>query len=91
MKFTAFAAFIRRLGWSFFAHFKCLQCLGALGRDPCGVYSVGSFLLGIGVGHLWCFSAFVVYNNEGCRRVFIFYLLLYFLRGVACSIYGALG
>ena len=32
--FTAFAAFIRRLGWSFFAHFECLQQLGGIGAGP---------------------------------------------------------
>ena len=33
--FTAFAAFIRRLGWSFFfAHFECLQQLGGFGAGP---------------------------------------------------------
>ena len=34
--FTAFVAFIRRLGWSFFffAHFECLQQLGGFGAGP---------------------------------------------------------
>ena len=62
--FTAFAAFIRLLGWSFYAHFEWLQQLGGLGRVPCGVYSVSSFFLGNGVGQLWSFSAFVVYMRD---------------------------
>ena len=32
--FTAFAAFIRRLGWSFYVHFECLQQLGGFGAGP---------------------------------------------------------
>ena len=36
------------------------------------------------------FSVCSVY--EGCRLVLYFiYLFIYFLRGVACSVYGALG
>ena len=31
MAFTAFAAFIRGLEGSFFAHFECLQRLGGIG------------------------------------------------------------
>ena len=60
-----------------------------MGRDPCGVYSVSSFLVGIGVGHLWGFSAFVVYVRDA-GSLFILFIYL-FLRGVACSVYGALG
>ena len=57
----------------FFTHFECLHRLGALGRDPCGVYSVSSFLLGTGVGHLWHFSAFVVYmRGAGWSFYFIY-------------------
>ena len=61
-----------------------------MGRDPCGVYSVSSFLLGIGVGHLWRFSAFVVYMRDAGWSFYFIYLYI-FLRGVACSVYGALG
>ena len=32
--FTAFGAFMRRLGWSFFAHFECLQRLRGIGAGP---------------------------------------------------------
>ena len=32
--FTAFAAFIRLLGWSFYAHFEWLQQLGGIGAGP---------------------------------------------------------
>ena len=35
--FTAFAALMRRLGWSFFGAFRVS---GALGWGPCGVHSV---------------------------------------------------
>ena len=60
---------------------------GALGWDPCGVYSVSRFLLGIRVGRLWRFSAFVAFmRHAGWSGYFI-----YLLRGVACSVYGALG
>ena len=59
--------------------------------DPCGVYSVSSFLLGIGVRHLWHFSAFVVYMRDAGWSFYFIYLFIYFLRGVACSVYGALG
>ena len=51
--------------------------LGALGRDPCGVYSVSSFLLGIGVGHLWRFSAFVVYMRDAGWSFYFIYLFIF--------------
>ena len=38
--FTAFVAFMRRLGWSPFVAFSVCNVYGALGWDPCGVYSV---------------------------------------------------
>ena len=38
--FTAFVAFMRRLGLSPFVAFSVCNVYGALGWDPCGVYSV---------------------------------------------------
>ena len=58
MAFTAFVAFIRHLGCPLSVAFRVFcNVYGALGWDPCG----------IGVGRLWCFSAFVVF-----RLVFLF-------------------
>ena len=63
-----------------------------MGRDPCGVYSVSSFFLGNGVGQLWRFSAFVVYMRDaGWSFYFIHLFYFIFWRGVAFSVYGALG
>ena len=63
---------------------------GALGWDPYGVYSVSRFLLGIGVGRLWRFSAFVAFmRHAGWSVYFIYFFLFFFLlcgvawRGVA--------
>ena len=51
MAFTAFVAFLRRLGWSFcflsfffFVAWRGIACsvYGALGWDPCGIHSVYS-------------------------------------------------
>ena len=55
---------------------------GALGWDPCGVYSVSRFLLGIGVGRLWRFSAFVAFMRHAGWSVY-FTLFIYLLCGVA--------
>ena len=68
---------------------------GALGWDPCGVYSVSRFLLGIGVGRLWRFCS-ICSVYEACRLVCLLYLFIYLLYGVAwcgvaCSVYGTLG
>ena len=51
-------------------------------RDPCSVYSVGSFFLGNGVGQLWRFSAFVVYMRDAGWS-FYFIRLFFFFFGVA--------
>ena len=58
---------------------------GALGWDPYGVYSVSRFLLGIGVGRLWRFSAFVAFMRHAGWSVYFIYLFIYFIvwRGVA--------
>ena len=66
---------------------------GALGWDSCGVYSVSSFLLGIGVGRLWRLSTFVAFMRHAGWSVYFIYLFIYCVawRGVACSIYGACG
>ena len=78
---------------------------GALGWDPYGVYSVSRFLLGIGVGRLWRFSAFVAFMRHAGWSVYFSYLFIYLFffllcgvawrgvawRGVSCSVYGALG
>ena len=90
MAFTAFAAFIRRLGWSFSAHFECLQHLGGIGAGPLWRLQCSWFF----IGHWgWTFVALssVCSVYEGCRLVFLFYLFIYFLCEVACSVYGALG
>ena len=66
-----------------------------MGRDPCGVYSISSFLLGIGDGHLWRFSAFIVFMRDAGWSFYFIYLFFVWrgvaLRGIACSVYGALG
>ena len=73
---------------------------GALVWDPYGVYSVSRFLLGIGVGRLWRFSAFVAFMRHAGWSVYFIYLFIYLFifllcgvawRGVSCSVYGALG
>ena len=62
---------------------------GALGWDSCGVYRVSRFLLGIGVGRLWRFSAFVAFMRHAGWSVYFIYLFIFFLlcgvawRGVA--------
>ena len=59
---------------------------GALGWDPYGVYSVSRFLLGIGVGRLWRFSAFVAFMRHAGWSVYFIYLFIYLFivwRGVA--------
>ena len=49
------------------------------------------FLLGIGVGRLWRFSAFVAFMRHAGWSVYFIYLFICVWRGVACSVYGALG
>ena len=49
------------------------------------------FLLGIGVGRLWRFSAFVAFMRHAGWSVYFIYLFFCVWRGVACSVYGALG
>ena len=56
---------------------------GALGWDPYGVYSVSRFLLGIGVGRLWRFSAFVAFMRHAGWSVYLFIYLFIVWRGVA--------
>ena len=51
-----------------------------MGRDPCGVYSVHGFLLGIGVGHLWRFPAFVVYMRDAGWSFYFIYLFIFCVR-----------
>ena len=106
--FSAFVAFMRFAGWSVYfiylfivwrgVTWRGVACSvhGALGWDPCGVYSVSRFLLGIGVGRLWRFSAFVAFMRHAGWSVYFIYLFIYLLcgvawRGVSCSVYGALG
>ena len=74
----------------YFIFFWCgvaFSVYGALGWDPYGVYSVSRFLLGIGVGRLWRFSAFVAFMRHAGWSVSFIYLFIYFLfivwRGVA--------
>ena len=58
---------------------------GALGWDPCGVYSVSRFLLGIGVGRLWRFSALVAFmRHAGWSVYFIYFFIVW--RGVALRV-----
>ena len=66
---------------------------GALGWDPCSVYNVSSFLLGIVVGRLWRFSAFVAFMRHAGWSVYFIYLFIFCVawRGVVGSVYGALG
>ena len=54
-----------------------------MGRDPCGVYSVGSFFLGNGVGQLWRFSAFVVYMRDAGWSFYFIRLFYFIFFGVA--------
>ena len=56
---------------------------GALGWDSCGVYRVSRFLLGIGVGRLWRFSAFVAFMRHAGWSVYFICLFIYLLCGVA--------
>ena len=104
-RFSAFVVYMRDAGWSFyFIHLfyfifwrgVAFSVYGALGWDPYGVYSVSRFLLGIGVGRLWRFSAFVAFMRHAGWSVYFIYLFIYLLcgvawRGVSCSVYGALG
>ena len=62
---------------------------GALGWDSCGVYRASRFLLGIGVGRLRRFSAFVAFMRHAGWSVYFIYLFIYLFiycvawRGVA--------
>ena len=49
--------------------------------------------MGIGVGRLWHFSAFVAFMRHAGWSVYLFinFLCGVAWRGVACSVYGALG
>ena len=49
------------------------------------------FLLGIGVGRLWRFSAFVAFMRHAGWSVYFICLFFCVWRCVACSVYGALG
>ena len=66
---------------------RCVACsdYGALGWDPCSVYSVSSFFIGHwGWTFVALFSVCSVY--EACRLVCLLYLFIYFFivwRGVA--------
>ena len=62
-----------------------------MGRDPCGVYSVSSFLLGIGVGHLWRFSAFVVYMRDARWSFYFIHLFIYFCVALRLAFMGHWG
>ena len=105
-RFSAFVVYMRDAGWSFyFIHLfyfifwrgVAFSVYGALGWDPYGVYSVSRFLLGIGVGRLWRFSAFMRHAGWSVYFFYLFIYLFIFLlcgvawRGVSCSVYGALG
>ena len=60
---------------------------GALGWDPYGVYSVSRFLLGIGVGRLWRFSAFVAFMRHAGWSVYFIYLFIYlFIYFLLCGV-----
>ena len=86
-RFSAFVVYMRDAGWSFyfislfyFIFFWCgvgFSVYGALGWDPYGVYSVSRFLLGIGVGRLWRFSAFVAFMRHAGWSVYFIYLFIY--------------
>ena len=57
---------------------------GALGWDSCGVYRVSRFLLGIGVGRLWRFSAFMRHAGWSVYFIYLFiYLFIFFFYCVA--------
>ena len=58
---------------------------GALGWDPCGVYSVSRFLLGIGVGRLWPLSAFVAFMRDAGWSIYFIYLFFVW-RGLALRV-----
>ena len=91
--FSAFVVFMRDARRSFyFIHLFIYLCgvafsiYGALGWDSCGVYRVSRFLLGIGVGRLWRFSAFVAFMRHAGWSVYFIYLFIYLFivwRGVA--------
>ena len=59
---------------------------GALGWDPYGVYSVSRFLLGIGVGRLWRFSAFVAFMRHAGWSIYFIYLFIYFIFFLLCGV-----
>ena len=63
--FTAFVAFIRRLGLSPFVAFSVCNVYGALGWDPCGVYSVCIFLWRLGLDVCGFHSIFSIYKAFG--------------------------
>ena len=46
------------------------------------------FLLGIGVGHLWGFSAFVVYMRDAGWSFYFIYLFIYFCVALRVSFMG---
>ena len=71
----------------FFLRGVACNVYGALGWDPCGVYSVSRFLLGIGVGRLWHFCS-ICSVYEACRLVCLLYLFIYCVawRGVALRV-----
>ena len=91
-RFSAFVVYMTNACWSCYFLFSLFfawcgvacSVYGELGWDPCGVYSVSRFLLGIGVGRFVAlFSVCSVY--DGCMLVFLFFLI-YFLRGVALRV-----
>ena len=94
MAFTAFVAFLRRLGWSFiYLFFPPFRVFAAF-RGHWGGTLMAFTVLVVFTGH-WGWTLVALFSvcsvSEGCRLVFLFYLFIYCLCGVACSVHGALG
>ena len=90
--FTAFAAFIRRLGWSFFCPFRVFAAVRGLWGGTLVAFTVlVVFLLGIGVGHLWHFSAFVVFMRDARWSFYFLHLFIYFCVALRLAFMGHWG
>ena len=89
MAFTAFVAFLRRLGWSFiYLFFPPFRVFAAF-RGHWGGTLMAFTVLVVFTGH-WGWTLVALFSvcsvSEGCRLVFLFYLFIYCLCGVACSV-----
>ena len=94
--FTAFAAVIRRLGWSFFCPFRVFAAVRGLWGGTLVAFTVlvvffFFFLLGIGVGHLWHFSAFVVFMRDARWSFYFLHLFIYFCVALRLAFMGHWG